>query len=230
MEYQRIEGEVKMEELKGKIKKDVLDHLYWDQAVDEKGVSVDVVDGRVILKGHVSSYNARHEAEKDVSMIPGVREIDNRLEISIPDIVAEDDVIKARAESILAWSPELDSSKIQVYVENGWVTLTGSVDAYWKKERAEVLVSHVTDLTGIANQLAVTAHKDMADERIAADILSVLRRRGDIDISRIDVRVDDGYVTISGIAPSLMARESIGRMAGFTAGVKDVINDLRLPA
>ena len=38
----------------------------------------------------------------------------------------------------LAWDPEVDSSEIGVFVENGVVTLTGSVSTYAEKLAAEV--------------------------------------------------------------------------------------------
>jgi osmotically-inducible protein OsmY len=47
----------------------------------------------------------------------------------------------------------LDASDIEVSVDNGMVTLSGSVDSLWDKRRAEDIVNSVPGVTGVSNKL-----------------------------------------------------------------------------
>jgi len=49
-----------------KIKKQVVDQLYWDARVDASDVKVEVSDRNVILTGTVPSYGVRQAVETSV--------------------------------------------------------------------------------------------------------------------------------------------------------------------
>ena len=48
---------------------------------------------------------------------------------------------------------DLDASDIEVSVDNGVVTLSGSVDSLWDKRRAEDIVNSVLGVSGVNNKL-----------------------------------------------------------------------------
>ena len=47
---------------------------------------------------------------------------------------------------------------VQVAVDNGHVTLTGTVEWYLQRQRAEDVVQHVRGVRGVVNRIDVTPH------------------------------------------------------------------------
>jgi len=64
-----------------------------------------------------------------------------------------DEHIRKNVTERLADDTDLDASDIEVGVENGAVTLSGSVDSLWDKRRAEDIVKSVPGVRGVNNKL-----------------------------------------------------------------------------
>jgi BON domain len=62
-----------------------------------------------------------------------------------------DDDVNAR----LTWSPDLDASEITVRVDNGEVTLAGSVDSRWQKRLAGDIADDVPGVRDVFNQIQI---------------------------------------------------------------------------
>jgi len=210
-----------------KIKKDIVDQLYWDNSVDTSEVMVEVSDGRARLSGTVPSFTAKQAAYRD-ALVPGVTSVQNDLIIEMPPAIpaSTDDEIKERAEHILQWNVNIDAVNITVSVDAGRVTLSGSVDAYWRKKRAEELVSAIIGVLAVDNALAVVPTESRVDKSIADDITAAFERNMAIDINTVDVKVEDGIVTLSGKVSTWNAMLTAEEIALYTAGVIDVVNDL----
>jgi osmotically-inducible protein OsmY len=210
------------------VKKDVVDQLYWDGRVDASNVKVEVSEGEVVLTGTVPHYAAYNAANEDAWAVSGVRYVRNDMTIKYPvDVkVPTDAEIKANIENILLWQPNIDSTDIDVFVENGWVTLRGSVDAFWKKIRAEELILGLSGVLGITNELAIVPTKEFTDKTIAEDIEAAMERDFNIDVDLIDVEVENGRVTLTGSVPSLPAFRAAKRIVENTLGVLMVDNQL----
>jgi len=210
------------------IKKDVVDQLYWDGRVDASDVKVEVDDGTVTLTGTVPNYTAYEGADEDAWAMSGVRYVRNDLTIKYPPgvKVPEDSKIKENIENLLLWQPNIDSTDIDVSVNNGWITLRGSVDAYWKKVRAEALILNLSGVMGITNELAVVPTEKLMDKAIADDIEAAMERDFNIDVDLIDVKVENGRVTLTGSVPSLPAFRSVQRIVENTPGVLMFDNEL----
>jgi hyperosmotically inducible protein len=212
------------------IKKDVVGQLYWDGRVDVSEVKVEVSDGEVTLSGTVPNYTAYDAADEDAWAMSGVRYVKNELAIKYPPSVRvpTDAEIRSNINDLLLWQPDIDSTDIDVSVENGWVTLRGSVDAYWKKVRAEELALGLSGVLGITNELAIVPTRRIEDKTIAEDIEAALERQFNIDQDLIDVKVENGKVTLAGSVGSLPAFRAAQMIAGNTLGVLMVDNELTI--
>jgi hyperosmotically inducible periplasmic protein len=211
------------------LKKDVVDQLYWDDRVDAAQVEVEAgEEGRIRLSGVVSSYTAYRAAESDALAVRGVRAVENKLQVRHPsDLLLEDEEIRASITGALVWYPDLDAAKIDVSVNAGTVTLTGTVDSYWKKLKAEELAFDTAGVTWVVNELAVVPSQSRDDEAIARDIIGALERHNDIlDPDQINVTVDRGLVTLSGSVSDWHAVTAAESAARFTPGVVNVFNSL----
>lgn len=64
-----------------RIREEVCDRLTDDDAIDARGISVDVVGGEVILRGHVASWRMRRAAGLCAGGCSGVRRVRNALRV-----------------------------------------------------------------------------------------------------------------------------------------------------
>ena len=66
-----------------------------------------------------------------------------------------DSKIKQDVQDELSWQPKIDESKIGVTVDNGVVTLSGTVDSYSKKLAAEKAAKSVHGVKAVAEDIEV---------------------------------------------------------------------------
>jgi osmotically-inducible protein OsmY len=206
------------------IEQDVRDELAWDDRVD----AADVTGGEVTLEGAVPTYTQRSLATAGAWAITGVREVHNRLHVSLPTTVAmpADAELQRGVESTLTWNAEVESTNLTVSVEDGIVTLEGSVPAYWQMWRAAELVTGVRGVTGVENHLTVVPSRNFVDQDVAAGIEGALERNAHVDAEAVTVEVQDGAVTLTGSVPTSHAREQAYNAAVNTPGVVRVDNNV----
>lgn len=210
------------------IKMDVDEHLYWDERVDASKVAVIVTDGAVTLTGTVPTRAAVRAAFEDAWAVRGVRRVENHLMVAPPQEVdaPPDARIEENARSLLDWHPDFDASKISVRAGEGAITLTGTVDSFWRKRRVEELVGGLRGVVEIHNDLAVVPSHQIADEDIARAIVDALRRNALVDADEVTVSVAGGRVSLTGTVASPSAARAALETAYFTAGVRDVEDNL----
>jgi hyperosmotically inducible protein len=212
------------------IKRDVVDHLYWDHSVDAAEVKVEVAEGEVTLTGTVDNYAAGSAAVADARSVNGVNGVKDLLAVSFPPTytVPMDDEIQSNAKNALAWNPAVYSFDIDVSVANGIVQLEGTVDAYWKRYTAENVVSGLRGVIDVVNKLAVVPTEEVTDRLIAEDIEAALDRNVYVNTEEVTVKVENGIVTLTGSVPTWHSGETAHDVAAYTLGVKDVQNYLTI--
>ncbi len=144
------------------------------------------------------------------------------------EIRIQDEELQATAQKVIQAEPDLEGAPIEVSVSDGWLTLRGAVDAFWKKRMTEDTVATLTGVRGVTNELTVVPSRTYEDQLIADSIIAALERDLRVDASTIDVRVDGGNVTLSGTVSSLAAFRSAQTTAETTPGVLAVDNDLEI--
>jgi osmotically-inducible protein OsmY len=210
------------------IKKDIIDHLYWDTRVDAADVTVEVKDGIVTLGGHVPTYLSRDAAARDAMLIWGIKDVINFIEVHYPTTITPpaDEEIRTRIANMLSFNPDIDSSDIDVQVTAGGVTLSGSVDSLWKKFRAEDLISSERGVLSIENHLAVVPMKTFVDRDIAEEVVGAIDRSALVDAKDVDVTVKERAVSLTGAVPTWSARRGAYEAALYTAGVENIHDNL----
>jgi osmotically-inducible protein OsmY len=119
-------------------------------------------------------------------------------------------------------------------VEDGIVTLTGTVDLYQDKLDAAKKAKKVANVNGVRNQVMVagaSAPDDQLQQKLAKQL--VYDRVGYFDnaFNYISVTVKDGVVTLSGATYWDVPRDSAVAIAARMPGVKDVVDEVKvLPA
>jgi osmotically-inducible protein OsmY len=210
------------------IMKNVVDQLYWDSRVDASDIKIKVIDGEVSLEGTVQDYTALQAAESDVWAINGVRAVHNCLAVKSPATVGrrDDNEVKACIESTFIWDPNLDASQFSVSVKDGKAKIQGTVDAYWKKVKAEQNAFNIIGVTEVINELVVVPRENKADEVIAEDLMTALDRNIYVNSHNINIKVENGKVTLFGKVRNSLAYRTAVDTARLTPGVKEVVNNL----
>lgn len=116
-------------------------------------------------------------------------------------------------------------------VEDGIVTLTGTVNLYQDKLDAAKQVKKVAEVTGVRNDITV-AGPTVPDNQLRQKLTEKLAydRVGYYDnaFNYIAVNVKDGVVTLSGDAVWDVPDESARGIVAQTPGVKDVVDDVKI--
>lgn len=212
------------------IKKVILDQFSWDSRIGPSEINVEVYDGNVTLDGTVSSFVAREAAEIDALMVPGVVNVNDHIVIRFPGDfnVPLDSEIKARILNRFLWNPNIPASDIDVSVLKGEVVLTGIVDQFWKKMRAEEIAYDIGGVVYVSNELVVVPSHEYGDRVIAEDIMSAMKRNPDVDQNKIELDVDNGVVTLNGFVDNFKEIHAAYHIVKYTKGVREVINLLKV--
>jgi osmotically-inducible protein OsmY len=130
----------------------------------------------------------------------------------------------------LDFEPSIDAADIGVTAENGVVTLSGHVPSYAQKMAAERAAWRVKGVKAIAEEIQVRLPTDKKhnDDEIAQRALSVLAWDVVVPRDSVHVRVQNGWVTLSGEMDWNYQREAALADVRKLAGVSGVFNDITL--
>lgn len=117
---------------------------------------------------------------------------------------------------------------VQASVEDGIVTLNGTVELYQQKLDAAKKVRKTKQVQGVRNLIEV-AGKNVPDDQLDAQLDKKLyydRIGYDNEFNYVTASVKDGTVTLTGETRLPIDRDSALALVNTTPGVKDVINDV----
>jgi osmotically-inducible protein OsmY len=197
--------------------------LDWEPIINARNIGVSVKDGVVTLSGHVNTFPERREAEKVAGLVRGVKAVVCELEVTLPSHFERSDAEIARAASnAIAWNTLLPKDRIQVWVDNGRVTLEGTVDWQYQRKSADKCVRYLAGVTDVNNHIVVKPSANQV--AVKSGIESALMRNAKLDANAIRVDVRGDRVILSGTVQSWVEREEAERAAWGSPGVRDVEN------
>lgn len=206
----------------------VIDELDFDPSLDAADIGVTADKGVITLTGHVPNYAQKKAAERAVWRVKGVKAIAQEIEVRIAsDKKTHDDEIAQRALNILAWDASVPHDAVHIKVHHGLVTLSGQVNWHYQRIAAEAAVRKLSGVIGIINEiaLAVTARASDISQRIG----QALKRRAEVEASRIKVEVDEhGKVVLLGEVDNWDELKAAQHAAWSTPGVTAVDDRIRI--
>lgn len=209
------------------IQHDVIEELNWDPSLDASKIGVEVDRGVVTLAGHINSFPEKWHAEQAAQRVSGVTALAVELDVVLPGLNQRFDADIARsAENVLAWSSYIVKDPIKVMVEDGWITLSGSVDWDYQREAVTRAVSTLMGVKGVSDQITINpvVHSNLVKSGIEA----ALRRYAHNGEFNVSVQVHEADVTLSGSVDNWAERDLARNTAWSTPGVKKVTNNITI--
>lgn len=218
------------------IKADITSRLKWDIYVNQQFIQVAVNDGIVSLSGTVASA-AEKEWAYDDAWVNGVKSVNvDKLKVqwwenSSPEsnrynIILRDKEIKAALEQAFILDPRVISDRIHIDVNNGVVTLRGTVTDLQAKTAAEKDTKRTIGVFGLENDLKVEPRSIPMNIEIKKRVASALERNPYVEGFRIDVSAQNGMVYLTGMVDNRFEKKVAGEAAASIKGVTDVQNDI----
>jgi osmotically-inducible protein OsmY len=140
-----------------------------------------------------------------------------------------DSWITSKTKIALFADNRVSGTKVHVDTKNGVVHLRGKVDSDTAKAAAEEVTKGIEGVQSVKNELQVVAPSaqkavEAKDDDITKQVKARLSR--DARLKSVDVRTDNGVVTLQGKVPSLTDSARASEVAREVAGVRAVRNDM----
>lgn len=132
----------------------------------------------------------------------------------------------------LKWDTLVDETDVGVQVEDGVVTLTGTVKSFAEKHAALNAAFRVAGVTDVANDIEVKVPGDMkkTDTEIAQAVRHALEADVLVPAERIHSIIAAGVVALNGTVGTIVQRDLAERAVRHLAGVRGVMNQIRVVA
>lgn len=209
------------------VRQSVLGSLCHDMRIDATNLVVEVIGGVVHLYGTVPSYAQKVTIGELTRRIKGVAGIQNNVVVSFAHTSFSGLAIKRAVRERLSSDARLQSpDQIDILVNRGVVTLTGTTPTYDQKIDAAEDAWPVEGVVNVINDIAVVPMARRTDAEITADVRALLARDPSVDPSNLEVSVVNGTVVLQGTVPSYYQIDEVANDVRRVAGVVNVANDL----
>lgn len=128
--------------------------LEWDALVPDERIRSTVSHGIVTLVGTVERFRHLTEAERAVRSLAGVIDVVNEIEV-VPGVQPKPATIHQAIERVLERRADREASHVHVAVQDGTVTLSGSVRSVADKRAVVGAVGHAPGVRAIREYLRV---------------------------------------------------------------------------
>ena len=133
-------------------------------------------------------------------------------------------------QDAIKWQPLLNAAEIGVTAKDGVVSLTGVVDSYAKKTEAEDAAKNVAGVTALVEKIEVRypSSYSKTNAEIATEVLTALKARWDVPSDKVKVKVEAGWITLTGEVGWNFQREAAKDAIKSLMGVIGVTNNIKI--
>jgi osmotically-inducible protein OsmY len=204
----------------------------------DDSIKTESKDGIVTLTGTVADANHKSLAEDTVAGLPGVKSVDNQLQVSGEQPAEHSDTwIGWKVKSALLFHRNVSATGTTVYVKNGIVTLQGEASSMAQKELTTEYAKDVDNVKAVKNEMTIaktsatpdaTIGDKIDDASITAQVKSSLLSHHSTSALHTTVSTTDGVVTLSGIAKNDAEKSLVTKLVTDINGVTSVINNMTI--
>ena len=199
-------------------------------------IKIQSKDGVVTLTGAVAEESHKSLAEETVASLPGVKSVDNQLELKGERLAeSSDGWIGTQVKYSLFYNRNVSGLNTEVLVTDGVVTLRGEAENQAQKDLAGEYAKDVKGVKDVKNEMTVakvtkeskkTMGETIDDASITAQIKMPILTHHSTSAFKTGVTVSNGVVTLSGKATSPAAKDMVTKVANDVNGVTKVVNNM----
>lgn len=200
-------------------------------------IEVDSDEGIVTLSGTVARDWHRSMAQETVMDLPGVKAVDNKLEIKGEPSPNSDLWVGDKVKTTLLFHKSVSALRTEVDVKDGIVTLRGVASSSAERDLATEYAKDVDGVKGVDNQMTIspspekpdrTLGEKMDDASITAQVKSALLFHKSTSAVKTEVKTMDGVVTVRGVADNAAEKHLVTKLAQDVNGVIGVKNEMTI--
>jgi hyperosmotically inducible periplasmic protein len=202
----------------------------------EDKIKIDSRDGVVTLQGEVFTPTHKAMAEDTVEGLPGVKSVNNRLEVSgKPADEKSDDWLTFKVRSALLYHRNVSGTKTQVSARDGVITLRGVASTDAQKELTTEYARDIEGVKEVKNEMTVAAEPPgrtvgevVDDASVTAQVKSALFTHRSTSAVKTKAITRNGIVTLSGTAQNPAEKDLVTKLVSDIHGVKSVVNNMEV--
>jgi hyperosmotically inducible protein len=193
-------------------------------------------DGVVSLTGTVSQESHKSLAQETVAGLPGVKSVDNRLELKgVPPTPSSDAWVRNKVKATLLFHPSVSAGNTEVDFKDGIVTLRGNATSQAQKDLTTEYAKDVEGVKDVKNEMTVsqaskeaprTTGERIDDASITAQVKMALLFHRSTSALNTTVETMLGVVTVGGKAKNAAEKDLVTKLANDVAGVSSVKNQM----
>jgi osmotically-inducible protein OsmY len=198
-------------------------------------IKIQSKDGIVTLTGTVSEESHKSMAQETMVSLPGVKSVDNRLEVKgAPPTANSDAWLSEKVKATLLFHRSVSPSTTEVYVNEGIVTLRGNAASEAQKELTTEYAKDVEGVKEVKNEMTVSeiskktqmVGEMIDDASITALVKITLLYHRSTSALSTKVETNKGVVTLYGKASNTAEKDLVTKLVNDIKGVKDVKNQM----
>lgn len=201
-------------------------------------IKIQSKDGVVTLTGIVSENFHKSLALETVSGLPGVKSVDNRLEVKGAAPTANSDAwLRDKVKVALLFHRSVSAATTEVDVKDGVVTLRGVAGSQSQKELTTEYTKDVEGIKDVKNEMTVstfpnktrrTVGEKIDDASISAQVNMSLLNHRTTSVLNTTVKTNRGVVTVGGKARNATEKKLVTKLVADINGVKSVRNRMTI--
>ena len=200
-------------------------------------IKIESKDGVVTLTGMIAAEFHKSLAQETVAGLPGVKSVDNRLEVKgAPPTANSDAWLSEKVKTTLLFHRSVKTGKNEVYVQEGIVTLRGNAVSQAKKDLTTEYAKDVEGVKDVKNEMTVSrpskkapsVGKKIDDASTTAQVKMTLLFHRSTSALNTKVVTNKGLVTLYGKAGSTAEKDLVTKIVNDVNGVKHVTNRMTI--
>jgi len=230
-------GPLRASDLDDRIEASARNSYVFRTYIEGDAIRVTSENGVVTLTGTALDDFQRSLAQETVANLPGVKRIDNRIELKEKDLAGKpDEWIAAKVRTALLFRRSVDARAIDISVRDGIVILRGDAVSQSHKDVTTEYARTVDGVQDVQNEMTVsetaanryeaTMRERIDDASITAQVRLALLFHRSARVLGTEVETREGVVRLRGAARSEAEKDLVGVLVGDIKGVKAVKNEM----
>jgi hyperosmotically inducible protein len=211
-------------------------------------IKIQSKDGAVTLTGIVADNHNKSLAQETVAGLPGVKSVDNRLEVKgTPPAENSDAWLITKVKATLLFHRSVSGFNTEVNAKDGIVTLRGEAPSQAQKDLTTEYAKDIDGVKGVNNEMtvamtakktrtvgekidaaAITTGDKIDDASITAQVKMTLLYHRSTSAINTKVVTKRNVVTLTGKAKNMAEKDLATKYANDVNGVKSVNNRMTI--